>query len=625
MAPRHDLRPPAAPVAGLGVLDPPLAHAAPARSAPFRVAGRRVAVLGTGRRGVTASHVESILLTGPITLGPADAPSPAPAIAANVVQAPGLLRRELALAGVTLWETILVPERLAGFAVQWQTPHPGGLAGPPLELVVRVPVPLLAPPRWDARGGTLHITGAVGDESGCVLRLEPEADWTVEVQGTSLVARARSAGAGSEAMTLLVAALDRRGRAPSLKALAALEAHVRRACERSRPTTGVRTETGVAEIDEGVAWGRALLQDAVSGASPLPVTIPADTVAPSAPVQRLAAALLTPPAHVGWLVLGALAGGDPETARELLPSDLVHPMDALALAEWVAWTGEPGPLGHGHDALVHALADWESGAAADRRALLRVVRSRLGDALEAVGDTTRAEQVRSPAAPPSVRGRVRRLPTVGREAGGADLDEALVGALIGAVLGDVPEGAPGSAVLAALDALEAPTPALDVLLARARYALGRPDQAFPDLRTALGRPVRDGPPVSALLPATALWTLVTGLLGVRSDAAFGRLQLAPALPASWARFTLKGLTMGDTSLDVDYRREQGRQHWRFTPTAGAVPCTLIFEPFLSLAPPLTVRVDGRRADVEVASRGARTAVRLQLPLDSERSLTVDGS
>jgi hypothetical protein len=117
---------------------------------------------------------------------------------------------------------------------------------------------------------------------------------------------------------------------------------------------------------------------------------------------------------------------------------------------------------------------------------------------------------------------------------------------------------------------------------------------------------------------------VTGLLGLRADAAYGRLRLAPQLPATWNRLTVRGLALGDATLDLHYEHAAGRHQFRMVPTGGAVPVMLILEPALPVGEITRTLVDGRPAEFDAFAWRGRTVVRLQLPLDSERSLTVDG-
>jgi hypothetical protein len=589
--------------------DLPLAHATPARERPFRQAGRRAAVLGTERRGVTATQADGVLLTGPVRLvaltpgGGETRP-----VAANVVQAPRLLRRELAAPGTTLWELLLVPAELPGFAFQWRAAGAGGWTG-------RLEVDLPPDPHGGARhasdGGTLRVAGPPGDATGCVLHVDPPAPWSLEPATRRASARVEVPEGG--ALTLLVAAVDGSGRLPGLGALGALEAHRRRARDEGDDPGGARLDTGVREMDEGFAWARSVLRAQAGGAAAPPVP------GPGGPWPPALAALLAPPALPAWTVLGATAAGELQAARAWLGELGGHPLAAAALADWVAWTGDAAPLRAARREIEESL----QAAEGDPRtaAWVPLLRARLAEAGEALGGGRNATPpAATPVPSPAARAPGAFLPGAGGGLRLPTLRSAPSDALAAALLGDAPD-AGGSLP-------EAPDDPWDpgaLLIARARYAGADPDGGFALLRPALGAPVRDGPPVAPLHPALVAATLVGGLLGARPDAPYGRLRLAPALPATWTRFRLDGLRVGDTSLDLEYRREADRHTWLLRPTAGAVPLTIVLEPRLSLAVVHAVRVDGRPAEVDVFPVGGRTSVRLQLPLDSDRSLTVEGA
>jgi hypothetical protein len=580
--------------------DPELAWAGPARGRPFRLAGRRAAALGTERRGVTASQADGLLLTGPIRLTTPDGEAPA---AANVVLAPRVLRRELAPPGATLSERIVLPAALPGLVVQWRAAGPGTWSG---RIEVDLPPASAGSGRHVTDGGTLRVAGGPGDLSGCVLHVEPPTAWRLDApERRRAVAEVRIAP--GEPVTLLISAVDASGRLPALGPLAAVATHVRSADAEVTGAPGLRLTTGVRELDEGVAWTRAVLRAAAGRAGPAPVLPPAGIEGPELE------ALLGTPATRAWTVLGCLAAGEVDAAGAALDELGDHPLDRLAAAEWTAWTGQAGPLRRHLDAV---LAGREP---AHEPGLRRLVTARLADAAEALGERDRATELRKRItaewAPGGPSGPTVTLPSLGR---------APAGSLAAAALGEsesarprLPEG-PAD-----------PIHPLAPLLARVRYALGEPEDAFALLRPALGSPVRDGPGIPVLTPALVAWALVTGLLGARPDAAFGRLRLAPSLPAAWSRFSAEGLRVGEATLDLDYAREdapEGARHtWRFRPTAGAVPLMLVLEPTLPLGLVSSVLVDDHPAQVDATVRGRRVIVHLQLPLDSERSVTVHGA
>lgn len=591
----------------LGVLDPPLARAEPSRGAPIRIAGDRVALHADGRRGLTASYTRAGLLTGPIVL--------ADARAANVVHAPGLLRRELVTPTGTVWETWIAPERLAGFAVQWERVGAATAGEVDLEISVDLAVPPGSSERWSVEGATLVVSPSDGAGAGVTLAVAPHARWSVDPSPSGARARARvRLGPDRSAVTLVVAERNAAGTGPSLAALGNLEAHLRRAYLRAAPRSssdaGLSAHTGVAEIDDGLAWARHTVVAGRLAAPPSPAPPELDTPDP------LLVSALDPAALRAWHALGALVSGEHDAAREFLADDPHHPLDLLAWAAWAEWTNGPQHLVTARAGLTDALARWGRPPGGTMSPWVAFLGPRLADAAEAAGDRTWAAALR--AAPVAQAGpAARALPTVSTgPRRGATLD---------AIFGDLDRPLQlGLAAPEPIGGTAEPGPAA-LATARALYEAGRPDEGFPSLRAALGTVTRRGPTVDGLREAVTLWTFVTGLLGARSDAAFGRLRLRPALPAHWTRVSVRAIRLADTVIDVDFAADGPRHHWTFTPVEGAVPATLIFEPSLALRPPLDVRIDGRPATLDEHVRGDRVTMRAQLPLDSERSVTVEGS
>jgi hypothetical protein len=61
-----------------------------------------------------------------------------------------------------------------------------------------------------------------------------------------------------------------------------------------------------------------------------------------------------------------------------------------------------------------------------------------------------------------------------------------------------------------------------------------------------------------------------------------------------------------------------------TQESGRIPVMLIFEPDVAEADLIDVRVDGGTAALERSVRAGRSRVRVQLPLDAERTVTLLG-
>lgn len=124
--------------------------------------------------------------------------------------------------------------------------------------------------------------------------------------------------------------------------------------------------------------------------------------------------------------------------------------------------------------------------------------------------------------------------------------------------------------------------------------------------------------------ARALCTLVAGTLGAQPDAPFGRLRLAPYLPSSWSALEVRNLRMGDVRVTLAYQREGHLHTFTLRQTAGAVPANLVFEPLVAEGDLISSAVDGEPADLEVVRTRGRVGVRLQLPLDAERKVALEG-
>lgn len=168
--------------------------------------------------------------------------------------------------------------------------------------------------------------------------------------------------------------------------------------------------------------------------------------------------------------------------------------------------------------------------------------------------------------------------------------------------------------------------------------------AFDSAPDALTRPttlaalVEDGTFQPPTLPLGPL-ALVRGLLGGEADAGYGRLRLGPRLPRTWTHLAMDGLCMGDTAMALDYRAESGHHRFRLRQTRGRVPLNLVFEPEvpwpdsagaaqegrpLPRGLRLRVRLNDQTTDAETMAAGPRVRVRMQVPLDRETEIVVDG-
>ena len=369
---------------------------------------------------------------------------------------------------------------------------------------------------------------------------------------------------------------------------------------------------------------------------------------------------LGPEAEEAWVALGALAGGDREAADVLLEGDFPTPCHLLAAGRHVAWLGEPAVLLPHRERLARAVertldASLQEDAGASAAAGQVVALAALGalaEAWEALGEDARAGALRaravrlrevvgrilSPmASTPALKGGPRRLPVLG---GGArpsvGHEEALLLAALLDVGGAGPYRPPREPSPSGMDR---------ALRAWATCAAGDPEEGYRLFREHTdsgfgaatgawaseqargegegGAPAGcfDHAAAAALIPAI----LFHGLLGGRADAPAGRLRIAPRLPSAWRAFRTSGIRSGDASVSLDYAR-RGREHdFRARQERGAVPLMLVLEPEVAEAALAMVLVDGVEASLDRFRRGTRSGVRVQLPLDRERTLTLVGT
>jgi hypothetical protein len=377
-----------------------------------------------------------------------------------------------------------------------------------------------------------------------------------------------------------------------LRALAGTEALATRAASFSRVVRADRLaiRTGVGELDDALAWAVARTAAASRSGGVLH--------GPSRPEE------LEP----FWIVCGALAAGDRETARALVDRAPERIGDVLALARWVLWTADPGPLTRHRDAALTVLEENQDDTA------YRAARSTIRRALEAAGEALDGTGLEG-AAP-------IELPILAGPSGPGPRDGPLLAAiLLGGpfpVRPDVMTATGADRALCAWGLLSAGHPDVGYTLLREHLAEG--------LRTAAGlwptgaESATFHDPVSAtLVPAIVL----CGLLGARSEAPWGRLSLAPRLPGSWTRFDVSGIHVGDARVSLRYEKRGSRRSFVLEQTEGRVPIGIVFQP--SVAGLVTdVHVDGTVADVEVEYGRGRSSTRLQLPLDTEREVTLVG-
>ena len=540
---------------------------------PWAMAGRRARVVSDGLGGVSGVEGDGVPLVGRVEV--------VGGTGANLLVGPRCTRRELVLPGGSLTETVLVPDALPGAVLQWSAGAPGVPREVPVRLAlaegdlerVHVADELL----WvggPGRGLLLHAPGSrsvprlVDEDGGLAVR------WDLPIR--------------EGPATVLVLAAPEGEPWTSLPALAGVGAHHRRGelLARGEGEPGVELDTGVTGMDEGLAWSRAWLRNHLLAVPGRPPGIHRSRGL-AAVGEGLAAGVGSPEDAPAWIARAAAAAGDREAARGALgelswntPWTRLH--GALALARYVAWTGDGRPLEAAAPALLEVY-----GAPDALEGMPEAVVVAVHEAVVAAAEAVEVRELAALPRPAAAPARSRALP----------------------VLGATPGPPPGAGAthpwLAPLGFDPAPG-----AIATARAGLG----AVATNPTVLG----EGTGADAVL------ALVEGALGARPDATFARLGLSPCLPPSWTRFRARGLRVGDGSLELEWRLDAGGGTWTLRPREGSVPLTAVFEPWLPWAGLGGVRVDGSPAELDLEARGDWCRIRLQLPVDGPHTLEVEG-
>lgn len=552
-----------------------LAHVGPAAQRPFLASSRCAAIRGSESGGIASIEVHGAPVLADLTSGAG--------ACANVVLGPRSVRRELVGRGGSVLETATVADRQPGVVAQWVASGGGGLA---------VDVTWTVPGRASAHrssGSMLRVRPEMGSDR--LYHLDPApGTWDMETRPDGLRVRVRVRADHGRVTLVLGTVPPRVDGSDLLRALLGTEALNNRADAFSRNMRADRfaIRTGVVELDDALAW--AVARTAGAGSMP-----------PDGPSS--------PALETYWLVSGALAAGDLGTARALVDRTPESGADVLALGRWVLWTADSTPLIRHRDAALAVLGRNRDGI------VERAARSALRRALEAAGTPVGSTELDHTAA--------FKLPTVDAPSpGSGHQDERLLTAIL--LGGPFPSGASVMATEGTNRALHS----------WALFSAGHPETGYGLLREHLAQGLRtgaglwpDGPeagrfhdPVSAaLVPAIVL----CGLLGVRSEAPWGRVHIAPRLPSSWTRFEASGIRVADARVSLRYEKSGNRWSFQIEQVEGRVPLTLVFEP--SVVGPVTeVRVDDVVADIGVEHGKGGSRARVQLALDATREVVLLG-
>jgi GH15 family glucan-1,4-alpha-glucosidase len=134
------------------------------------------------------------------------------------------------------------------------------------------------------------------------------------------------------------------------------------------------------------------------------------------------------------------------------------------------------------------------------------------------------------------------------------------------------------------------------------------------------QPLSTSSPHQIWSAAMVVSPLLRGMLGLSADATSHTLTFAPHPPADWTQFSIENLRLGNTTLLLNYKKEEGMADPR-TPgvivleagrTSGSEECTIEFRPAISLRAkvqkvdlnfkPITFRVETSGEDQHVVVR-----------------------
>jgi len=144
--------------------------------------------------------------------------------------------------------------------------------------------------------------------------------------------------------------------------------------------------------------------------------------------------------------------------------------------------------------------------------------------------------------------------------------------------------------------------------------LGDARNAGPVVGTPGPDPPADADPDSMMISDVAF-----NVLGLEPDAVRGRLRLRPRLDR-FAEIEALNIRFGDGSVGMSATRERAAIVLRIEQESGAIPMTVLLEPFVD--GPVSAEVDGRRADLPPRSTDGGTIVPVQLVLDQVRTLII---
>lgn len=577
--------------ASIPATHPELAIATAASSRPVWLHGARATLSGDVRGGAREIRMDGRLVVSDLVAeaGPV----------ANAVVSPGLMRRERLSARGSGQESILVSPSLPLVACTFQGARP-----PRVTLVV---FPDSGRTRYRVQGGTVTLRPEGSDLLLVAAASPASVGWMVRpAPGGGAVLEATSAPGASaeeEGVGSLVLAC---GSEPAVRTAVSGARHLTgHAIKAGSPVGGdlLALHSAAVGLDHAVQWMEHRLAAGIRGAD--------RTTTGSPPEAWL------------WAGLGACAVGDVDGTGTCIRAldEMGRPDEALLLASRLALaTGrQEGVM----DRVLAAdtLSTPPEGSSAMRRLALRTA----SDALRYAAPEQLVRDLRAAGAPEVTPRPGRRLPTVGSPGTPPTPSPALAGdqgVTLGYLLEGPAQGAPPVPVHGGGPALEAWT----------SLVAGHPE-AWARWRALAAEGLEgsergigaweafhsDRPPATT---GILLAAMAHGWLGVHPDAPVGRLSLAPRVPGHVTAFGVRGLRVGDASLDLAYARDGSVHRFELVPTGGRVPPLVVFQPVVPASGVERVVVDGEPADVDAVDVGGGTGVRLQTPVDARRVVEI---
>ncbi len=113
--------------------------------------------------------------------------------------------------------------------------------------------------------------------------------------------------------------------------------------------------------------------------------------------------------------------------------------------------------------------------------------------------------------------------------------------------------------------------------------------------------------------------VLTGLMGLRTDAASCHVVFAPHVPADWDSFSVDNLALDHASISLTYRRTPDTLQVAIRST-GTKQCSMEFSPAISLrAKVKQVRLNGRTLPFHVVSNSSDQHVTMEVPVPAGES------